>query len=228
MIETVTGPIEPDALGVTLVHEHLRFRDEATAAQWSDRYDEARELERAVAAVRAAAARGVETIVDPTAMYGGRDVRFMEHVSRATDVHVVACTGIYTFDHLPEYFDTRDVDEMAGHFVGDIEDGIQGTAIKAGFLKCAADAAGVTPNVEKVHRAVARASVRTGVPIMAHTRPASATCLEQIAIFRDEGVDVGRVHLAHLGDRTTAPRSTRSPPAALRTSRRRVRSAAGA
>ena len=55
----------------------------------------------------------------------------------------------------------------------DIEQGIQGTEIKAAFLKCAADEPGVTENVEKVHRAVARASVRTGAPIMAHSRPAS-------------------------------------------------------
>ena len=47
-------------------------------------------------------------------------------------------------------------------FVHDIVNGIQRTPIKAAFLKCAADAPGVTENVEKVHRACARASLRTG------------------------------------------------------------------
>ena len=61
---------------------------------------------------------------------------------------------------------------MAEHFVQDIERGIQGTDIRAAFLKCAADAAGVTERVAKTHRAVARASVRTGAPIMAHSMPA--------------------------------------------------------
>lgn len=61
---------------------------------------------------------------------------------------------------------------MADAFVHDIEEGIQGTEIKAAFLKCATDELGVTPNVEKVHRACARASLRTGAPIMAHSRPA--------------------------------------------------------
>jgi phosphotriesterase-related protein len=89
---------------------------------------------------------------------------------------------------------------MADHFVADIEEGIQGTGIRAAFLKCAADAPGVTENVEKIHRAVARASVRTGAPIMAHSMPAIATATRQIEIFAEEGVELSRVQIAHCGD----------------------------
>jgi phosphotriesterase-related protein len=89
---------------------------------------------------------------------------------------------------------------MAEHFVADIERGIQGTDIKAAFLKCAADAAGVTENVEKMHRACARASLQTGAPIMAHSMPAVGTGPRQVEIFRDEGVPMERVQIAHTGD----------------------------
>jgi len=199
-VQTVKGPVEAEELGVVLIHEHLRFRDEAVAAEWPDRYDEQAELDAALQAVDAAGSRGVQTIVDPTAMFGGRDVRFMARVSEQTGVRVVACTGIYSYDYLPHYFENRDVDAMADHFVSDIEDGIQGTPIKAAFLKCAADAAGVTENVEKIHRAIARASVRTGTPIMAHSMPAVATGPRQVEIFAEEGVDLARVQIAHCGD----------------------------
>jgi len=77
---------------------------------------------------------------------------------------------------------------------------VQGTDIRAGFLKCAADEPGVTPNIEKVHRAVARASVQTGAPIMAHSRPASNSGLRQLEIFAEEGVDPEKVQMAHNGD----------------------------
>ncbi len=60
--------------------------------------------------------------------------------------------------------------------------------------------AGVTENVEKIHRAVARASVQTGVPIMAHSMPAVATGPRQVEIFEEEGVDLSRVQIAHCGD----------------------------
>ncbi|HXN38623.1 MAG TPA: hypothetical protein VN892_11325 [Solirubrobacteraceae bacterium] len=199
-VQTVQGAVEADELGVTLVHEHVRFRDEAVAAQWPGRYDDELELDAALVAVNAAKDKGVQTIVDPTAMFGGRDVRFMKRVADETDVRIVACTGIYSYDYLPHYFANRDVDTMADHFVEDIEFGIQGTEIKAAFLKCAADAAGVTENVEKIHRAVARASVKTGAPIMAHSMPAVATGPRQVEIFKEEGVDMARVQIAHCGD----------------------------
>ena len=115
-------------------------------------------------------------------------------------MRIVACTGIYTYDYLPHYFENRDIDVMADHFVEDIESGIQGTDIRAAFLKCAADAAGVTENVEKIHRAVARASLQTGAPIMAHSMPAVATGPRQVEIFAEEGVDLSRVQIAHCGD----------------------------
>jgi phosphotriesterase-related protein len=199
-VNTVQGPVDAGDLGTTLVHEHVRFRDEAIADQWPDQYDERAELDAALDAVRAAADRGVQTIVDPTAMFGGRDVRFMARVAQETGVQIVACTGIYTYDHLPHAFENRDVDHMAALFVADIERGIQGTDVRAAFLKCAADAAGVNDNVEKVHRAAARASVQTGAPIMAHSRPASDTGPRQVEIFREEGVDLSRVQIAHTGD----------------------------
>ncbi len=199
-VETVQGPVDAQELGLVLVHEHLRFRDEAVAEEWPNRYDEQLELDAALVAANAAKARGVHTIVDPTAMFGGRDVRFMRRVAEQTGVQVVACTGIYSYDYLPHYFANRDVDVMADHFVEDIEVGIQGTEIKAAFLKCAADAAGVTENVEKIHRAIARASVQTGAPIMAHSMPAVATGPRQVEIFKEEGVDMSRVQIAHCGD----------------------------
>jgi phosphotriesterase-related protein len=199
-VETVQGAVDADELGLVLVHEHLRFRDEAVAVEWPNRYDEQLELDAALLAVNAAKAHGVQTIVEPTAMFGGRDVRFMKQVADQTGVRVVACTGIYSYDYLPHYFENRDVDVMADHFVEDIEQGIQGTEIKAAFLKCAADAAGVTENVEKIHRAVARASVQTGASIMAHSMPAVGTGPSQVAIFLEEGVDPARIQIAHCGD----------------------------
>ena len=199
-VETVQGPVDAGELGTVLTHEHVRTRDEAVAENWPGQYDPEEELNAALEQLNAAKGHGVDTIVDPTAMLLGRDVRFMERVAEQTGVKIVACTGVYTYDYLPHYFENRDADAMADHFVGDIERGCQGTGIKAAFLKCAADEPGITENVDKVHRAVARASVRTGAPIMAHSRPAKNTGPDQVAIFEEEGVDLSRVQIAHTGD----------------------------
>ena len=209
-VESVTGPIEVESLGTTLIHEHLLARDEAVHLQWPQaptaREEEPHEVEPggelgvAIAEAKAALERGVKTICDPTAMFLGRDVEFMRKVAEATGLQVIACTGIYTYDHLPAFFVSRDPDQIAELFIADIEAGIQGTEIKAAFIKCAADEPGVTENVEKVHRAAARASLRTGAPIMAHSRPASDTAPRQLEIFAEEGVDPAKIQIAHCGD----------------------------
>jgi phosphotriesterase-related protein len=209
-VETVTGRVQAGELGTTLIHEHLVARDEAVHLQWPDvptfggiperELGPGGEYEAAVEAAEAAVRLGVKTICDPTAMFLGRDVDFMRRVSEQTGLQVVACTGIYTYDHLPSFFASRSPDQIADLFTADIERGVQGTEIKAGFIKCAADEPGITENVEKIHRAAARASVRTGAPIMAHSRPASGTGPKQVEIFESEGVDLGRVQVAHTGD----------------------------
>jgi phosphotriesterase-related protein len=157
-------------------------------------------FEVTVAAARGLVERDVKTICDPSCMFLGRNIELMQGVSRETGLQIVPCTGIYTYEPLPQFLLTRDPDAIADLFVHDIEEGIQGTEAKAGFLKCAADEPGVTENIEKVHRAIARASNRTGTPIMAHSRPASETGPRQIEIFEEEGVDLSRVQIAHTGD----------------------------
>ena len=199
-VESVTGPLDVADLGTTLIHEHLRTRDDANAFQFPHLYDEDTLYAAGVEAARNALDRGVKTIGEPTAMFLNRDVRFIERVAKETGLQAIVCTGIYTYDHLPLFWQSRSPDVMADAFVHDIEQGIQGADIKAAFLKCAADEPGVNDNVEKVHRACARASLRTGAPIMAHSRPASNTGPRQVEIFLEEGVGPEKIQIAHTGD----------------------------
>jgi phosphotriesterase-related protein len=142
----------------------------------------------------------VQTVVEPSAMFLTRDATFSKRVADESGLNVLLATGIYTYDHLPQFLLNRDEDAIAAIFVHELEHGIQGTGIKPAFIKCAADEPGVTPNVEKVHRAAARASQQTGRPIMAHSHPASGTGLEQMRVFGEENVDPAKVHIAHTGD----------------------------
>jgi phosphotriesterase-related protein len=196
----VAGPIAGDKLGLTLIHEHFFSSDEAVTAQWPHVRDHEREYSLALESAEAVKQHGVKTIVEPTAMLLGRDVPALQRLASDTGLQIVACTGIYTYDHLPQFLVNRDEDYMAGLFVHDIEEGIQGTGVKAAFVKCAADEPGVNERIEKVHRAAARAAVRTGAPIMAHSRPASGTGPRQVEILLEEGVAPEKIQIAHTGD----------------------------
>ncbi len=199
-VETVSGRIDVEELGLTLIHEHFFSSDEAVSVQWPHVREHEREFELALESAQGVKSHGVRTVVEPTAMLLGRDVRASRRLAEETGLQIVACTGIYTYDYLPQFLLNRSEDFIAELFVHDIEQGIQGTDIKAAFIKVAADEPGINERIEKVHRAAARASLRTGRPIMAHSRPASNTGPRQVEILLEEGVAPEKIHIAHTGD----------------------------
>ena len=199
-VHTVTGPVDTADLGFTLMHEHVFVLSEGVNANFPHLWNHEERVSQAVAALKEAKARGVQTIVDLTVLGLGRDVKLVRDIARQAGIQVIVATGLYTYDELPHYFVSRSVDHMADCFVRDIEAGIQDSEIKAAVLKCATDEKGVTEGVEKVLRAVSKAHRRTGVPISTHTHAASQRGLEQQRIFTEEGVDLRRVVIGHSGD----------------------------
>jgi len=91
---------------------------------------------------------------------------------------------------------------MVPMFVADITEGIAGTGVRAGMLKCAIDEDGLTAGVERIMRAVARAHLATGTPVTVHTHPGTERGLDVQRVMSEEGVDPGAVVLGHSGDST--------------------------
>jgi phosphotriesterase-related protein len=72
-VETTAGPVDADELGLTLIHEHFRTTDEAGRFQFPHLYDEQAEWESAIADANAVKGHGVQTVVEPSAMFLTRD-----------------------------------------------------------------------------------------------------------------------------------------------------------
>ena len=182
------------------MHEHIFTLSEGVPANFPSVWDAEADKKRAVDVFRRLKGKGVSTLVDLTVLGGGRNVPLVQQVARESGLQVIVATGLYTYDEVPHYFQTRSVDHMADLFVQDITEGVQGTPVKAAILKCATDHAGVTPGVDKVLRAAAKAHRRTGVPISTHTEAKSQQGLAQQDVFESEGVDLSRVIIGHSGD----------------------------
>lgn len=199
-VETAAGPVSTGALGFTLMHEHIFVLSEGVAANFPSLWDADAYKKLAVDTLRLLKERGVSTLVDMTVLGTGRNVPLVEQVARESGLQVIVATGLYTYDVLPHYFATRSIDDMVDLFVQDITGGVQSTSVRAAILKCATDNPGVTPGVEKVLRAVARAHRRTGAPISTHTEARTHQGLAQQDVFESEGVDLSRVVIGHCGD----------------------------
>jgi phosphotriesterase-related protein len=94
---------------------------------------------------------------------------------------------------------------MTELFVRDITEGIAGTGVKAGMLKCAVDEKGLTRGVEQVLRSVAKAHAQTGAPVTIHTHAASQHGPAILEVLNAEGADLSRVVLGHSGDSVHDP-----------------------
>jgi len=89
------------------------------------------------------------------------------------------------------------VDSLADELVAEITDGVGDTGVRPGIIgEIGTDKPWVSAQEERVHRAAARASRRTGLAITTHS-VLSAVGLDQLRIFEDEGVDPARVVVGH-------------------------------
>ncbi len=215
-VQTVRGAVDTAGLGRTYMHEHVFVLSADVQQNYPDEWgDEDTRIADAVEKLTALSRQGVRTIVDPTVVGLGRYIPRIERIAeQVPDLNIVVATGLYTYGDVPFFFHYRgpalneiagaDVpDPMVDMFVSDIEDGIAGTGVKAGLLKCAIDSPGLTPGVERVMRAVAKAHLRTGTPITVHTHPDTRSGLEVKRVMCDEeGVDPSRIVLGHSGDTT--------------------------
>ncbi len=211
-LNTVKGEIEIPAIGACLMHEHIFILTPELNSDYPEimGWDEETKVQDAIGKLTALKEGGIDTIVDMTVVGMGRYIPRLQRISDAVDINIVVATGIYTYDKLPGYLNHvgpggmvgTDHEPMIDMFIKDISHGIAGTGVKASLLKCCTDAAGVTPGIERLIRAVAQAHRATGAPISTHADAFTRRGLEQQAILAAEGVDLSRVVIGHCGDTT--------------------------
>ena len=197
-VETALGPVATTELGPTLMHEHVVTRSPGVQENWPHLWDREGIVALAERKLAELHGRGIRTIVDLTTVDLGRDIDLIAAVARRSRVHIVVATGVWWMPQ--RYFSSHGVDEVAALFIRDITQGIGTSGVKAAIIKCATDTAGVTPVIDNILRAAARAQKATGVPISTHTWAAGRTGELQQAIFAQEGVDLSRVVIGHSGD----------------------------
>jgi phosphotriesterase-related protein len=196
-VNTVTGRIPVDQLGRTLMHEHVLIAWPGWDLDSTYTFDREATIQRATEALKEIKALGVGSFVDPCPMELGRDPEILAEVSAGSGVRIICATGVY-YERLgiPVYFRQRTVDELAEIYVREITEGIGGSGIKAGIIKCATGPQRIGRHEEKALRAAARASKATGVPITTHTEGGTMGP-EQCDIFESEGLDLGQVVIGH-------------------------------
>ncbi|MDF1602881.1 TatD family hydrolase [Nocardioides sp. YIM 152315] len=198
-VNTVLGPVAADALGQTLVHEHVSGADWSLRAAFGTRfYDHDVILERATKHLTRAREAGVRTIVDGTPINLGRDVALLREVAEHTGLTVVASTGFYYTEH--PYLQWRAEAEVASWLDRECTDGIADTGIRPGIMKAACAGAGLTPQLHNVFRAIGAVAASHDLPIFVHHEVEAANGQAIVDLFDETGVAPGRLIVGHCGD----------------------------
>jgi len=190
------GPIAPEELGFTSMHEHIfadgsfyRPKMEASIPeQYRGMWDDAVSLENRALHIRIPVLTRDNMVLDDEDLMAAEVADFKEasgsaivevsatglrlklpaiqHISQNTGVHVVVSTGFYLGDSWPEPFQEMSVEQLAAYMVREVEEGIGDTSIRAGHIKLAVE--NLSPAEERALKAGARAAIQTGLSVSIH------------------------------------------------------------
>ncbi|XP_061191883.1 phosphotriesterase-related protein-like [Saccostrea echinata] len=226
-VQTVLGPVDPDALGITLTHEHLsldslalglpidpkyKYLEEAPVAldtlwyirqyPYSNRpnLDLGTENAAVVEEMDFYKKNGGGTIVENTTIGIKRDIKFYQYVARETGVNVVAGTGFYVESSRPETLKMTS-EEMEEAMKTDLLHGADGGDIKCGIIGEIGCSWPLGKSERIAIQAAANVQSELGCPVNIHPGRDSKAPFEIIRVYQEAGGDVNKLVMAHL-DRT--------------------------
>ncbi len=199
---------------MSLVHEHVLV-DFAGADRVSrSRYDAEQVFRCVLPQLEALRARGCRTLVECTPAYLGRDPLLLRRLSEASGLHILTNTGYYGAGqdrYLPAHALRETPRQLADRWTAEARDGIEGTAIRPGFLKIGVDPGPLSDVDRRLVDAAALCHRDTGLTIAVHTGDGAAA-LDILAALAREGVSPEAwiwVHAGNARDRTTHDRAAR-------------------
>lgn len=222
---TVQGPIESARVGIALTHEHLLIdfttvlTEPAAASQrglmsepvspenlwwvrynWTSNVDNLQLLDEETAISEATEffRAGGSTMVDVTSVGIGRDPMALLRISRATGLNVVMGSGYYIDKTHSEWLRAASVDEIANSIIRDIDEGVDGTGIRAGIIGEIGCSWPWTDSERKVLEAAVAAQSATGAPLLIHPGRNEKAPLELLAAVDRWGGDLRRTVMGHI------------------------------
>ena len=234
-IQTVLGLIEPAALGITLVHEHLMSDGTGWFVEPEDSFDKAMaykpvtidnlwwltyhrfsniddlmcmDEDEAVEEITHFKLAGGHSVVEMSNIGLGRSPRALARISRRTGLNIIMGSGYYIDCALPAYVDDLSEEEITEEIVRDIEEGVGETGIRAGLIGEIGCTWPLTDNERKSLRASAKAQKRTGAALNIHPGQHEDSAMEAVRIVEAAGADLTKTTMDHI-DRAVRQRENR-------------------
>ena len=224
-VQTVLGVIEPEELGITIMHEHLLvdlaayfdMPEEASQRAWVDapvtmerrgglmkrfmhNRDNIRLLDEAEAVQEILQYRhaGGGGLVDTSNIGLARDPLALARIARATGLNIVMGASWYVPLTYPPELADRSEEDLTGEIVLDLTVGVGETGIRAGVIGEVGNFWPTTETTLKVLRASAKASVETGAAVLIHPGFHPYSPPHILDTLMEAGADPKRIIMGHL------------------------------
>jgi phosphotriesterase-related protein len=231
-IQTVSGVIDPDELGMTLAHEHLIsdgsawFNEPRGAFEkgmahqpvsldnlwwiryhWFQNLDDLLLLDEEEAIREAGRFKSVGgcSIVEMSNNGLGRDPEALARISRATGLNIVMGSGYYFAASMPSDFDRKTEEEITDEIVRDITEGVDHTGIRAGFIGEIGCSWPLDPREKKSLKTAVRAQQLTGAHLNVHPGQAEEAAMELVELLDEWGADLTRTTIDHVDRAVRVP-----------------------
>jgi phosphotriesterase-related protein len=195
-IHTIKGPVEMDALGLLLPHEHLFTDLRGPRVPDYAQSDPSAVVDVVEPFLAEASAAGVTALVECSTVGVGRNIAVLQALAEAIPIHIVPPTGVYRDAYIPDSLRQVSVDELADLWTWELTEGIEGTSVRAGFIKLAMSDAGPTALEVRNLKAAAKASQNTGAVIAIHTI-GGKIAKQEMDILEEAGLDLDRFIWVH-------------------------------
>lgn len=223
-VMTVRGPVPPEGLGITLVHEHIMdngpvwfeepeepfryLRDipvdksnyEALRTHPYASRDNVFMLDEDVAVKELEIFRnlGGGSIVDVSCRGIGPFPEKLKRVSEGSGVNIIMGTGYYYGTTHPPEVKQMSIQQLMDVMYEDITVGVNGSGIKAGIIGEVGVSPDFTDEEIKCLRAGARTSALTGVPLTIHQPSFHRMAGRVVEIVLEEGGDPQHTIIDHM------------------------------
>ncbi len=224
-VMTVNGPIAAEALGITLMHEHIlndcrcwwhapktperqylaggfvcmEILGELKQDPFVNKHNITLDDEPlAISELRAFANAGGKTVVEPTCRGIGRNPLALRRIAKAAGLNVVMGAGYYLGSSHPAEVADMTVGDIANEIVREAVEGVDGTDVKIGLIGEIGVSSDFTAEEEKSLRGAAQAQVRTGLPLMVHLPGWFRLGHRVLDVVAQEGADIRHTVLCHM------------------------------
>lgn len=193
---TTLGPRSRDQLGMILPHEHVFVDLRVPDAPGYAEADVVEVVALMAPQIEAIKALGVTALVECSTGGVGRRADFDLAVSLATDFPIVVPTGNYREPWIPQWVRDADVDMLAAWMTQELDEGIESTGFRAGWIKLSAGDEGISDLETSILVAAAHAGRATEALIGSHTI-AGRVVADQLDIIEKAGYRADRFLWIH-------------------------------